>query len=56
MKYPGSFDSHVSGSHSSEARFVKVDKMSPGKITNAEGRKTERRRILKYPLGLMTFL
>ena len=41
MKYPVSFDSHISGSCSSQAHSIKVDEMDSGKIINDKGLKTE---------------
>lgn len=52
MKYPDSFDSHSSGSCSSQVHSIKVDEMGSGKITNDEGFKTEALSGSKVSLGV----
>ena len=52
MKYPDSFDSHLSGSCSSQVHSIKVDEMGSGKITNDEGLKMEALSGPKVSLGV----
>lgn len=52
MKYPDSFNSHLSGSCSSQVHSIKVEEMGSGKITNDEGFKTEALSGSKVSLGV----